>query len=62
MRVNKTPLALQVPKETGTDLLGVPEPGRDERRRRSAVQLAAHAEEAHPERRLRGERHSRGEC
>lgn len=45
----------QVSKEAGTDLLRLPEPGRDERRGRSAVQLAADAEEAHSERRLRGE-------
>lgn len=46
---------LQVPKEAGADLLCVSKPGRDEWRGRSAVQLAAHTEEAHPERRLRGE-------
>lgn len=45
----------QVSKEAGTDLLCLPQPGRDERRGRSAIQLAAHAEEAHSERRLRGE-------
>lgn len=46
---------LQVPKEAGADLLCFPKPGWDEWRGRSAIQLAAHAEEAHPERRLRGE-------
>lgn len=46
---------LQVPKEAGADLLCFSKPGWDEWRGRSAVQLAAHTEEAHPERRLRGE-------
>lgn len=47
---------LQVPEEAGADLLCVPQPGRDERRRRPALQLAAHAEAANAERRLRGEK------
>ena len=41
---------LQVSKEAGADVLSFPQPGRDERRGRSAVQLPAHAEEAHSER------------
>lgn len=45
----------QVSKEAGSDLLCLPEPGRDERRGRAAVQLPAHPEEAHSERGLRGE-------
>lgn len=45
----------QVPEEAGADLLGFPQPGRDERRGGAAVQLAAHAEAADAERRLRGE-------
>lgn len=45
----------QVSEETGADLFGFSEPGRDERRCGSTVQLTAHAEEAHAERRLCGE-------
>lgn len=45
----------QVSQEAGADLLGFPQPGRDERRGRAAVQLAAHAEATDAERRLRGE-------
>lgn len=45
----------QVPEEAGADLLGFPQPGRDERRGGAAVQLSAHTEAADAERRLRGE-------
>ena len=46
---------LQVSKETGTDLFCFSKPGWDERCGGSAIQLAAHTEEAHSERRLCGE-------
>lgn len=46
---------LQIPKEAGADLLCFSKPGWDEWRGRSAIQLPAHAEEAHSECRLRGE-------
>lgn len=45
----------QVSKEAGPDLLSFSQPGWDERRGRSALQLAAHPEETHAERRLCGE-------
>ena len=46
----------QVPQEACADVLGVPQPGWDERRGGAALQLSADAEEADAERRLRGER------
>ncbi len=48
-------LCSQVPEEAYPDVLGVPEPERDERRGRAAVQLRTHPQATHAKRRLRRE-------
>ena len=55
IQLNRSPVTHpKVPQETGADVLCVPQPGWDEWCGGPALQLPAHPEEAHAERRLRG--------